>query len=122
MQCLSSVTLPPPLQLTDCPLVHRSCEIDCEDSLYTCGAGGYNCLDPAISSCEAEVLSYIADGYCDAIDGSYNNAACNWDGGDCCLATCEDSTYDCGLIGYVCNDPTASDYHTCNGLGGSHVC
>ena len=33
-----------------------------------------------------------------------NNADCNFDGGDCCPCTCEDSTYSCATYGGDCDD------------------
>eukprot|EP00750_Incisomonas_marina_P019316 INCI3285.7.p1 GENE.INCI3285.7~~INCI3285.7.p1 ORF type:complete len:1311 (-),score=195.78 INCI3285.7:228-4160(-) len=94
------------------------CEVTCQSSIYACGSSPvrYDCQDPDANSCQADVLSYVGDGYCDAIDGGYNVASCNWDGGDCCYATCEDSLFSCGTIGFQCNDPDATDYRVCYGL------
>lgn len=53
-----------------------------------------------------------ADGYCDDWDsaGGANSAACDWDGGDCCESTCLSTTsYTCGVMGYFCKDPNATD-------------
>jgi hypothetical protein len=62
-------------------------------------------------NCQVTYVSYIGDGWCDSAE--YNNYNCNWDGGDCCGATCESSDlYDCGLnengafIGFNCDDPS----------------
>ena len=100
------------------------CEVTCQSSIYACGSSPvrYDCQDPDANSCQADVLSYVGDGYCDAIDGGYNVASCNWDGGDCCYATCEDSLFSCGTIGFQCNDPDATDYRVCYGLNSTHSC
>ena len=50
-------------------------------------------------------LDWIADGWC---DDSNNIDVCDYDGGDCCYDTCEDSTYGCGVAGFDCLDPYAS--------------
>ncbi|GMH61438.1 hypothetical protein TL16_g03253 [Triparma laevis f. inornata] len=55
---------------------------------------------------------YIGDGWCDA-DHFHNNAAQNFDGGDCCLETCVDSTFECGVAGFHCIDPEQSDLPNC---------
>jgi hypothetical protein len=52
-----------------------------------------------IENCNSD---WISDGYCDQ---SNNNSECNWDGGDCCCSTCINSDYDCGYVGYYCEDP-----------------
>ena len=54
-------------------------------------------------------VSFISDGYCDS---GNNNGKCGWDGGDCCGCTCNSSSsrtygYDCGVVGYACEDPDA---------------
>ena len=50
---------------------------------------------------------WIGDGWC---DGDNNNAACDYDGGDCCECTCSEAAYyDCGVnADYDCQDPTAN--------------
>eukprot|EP00808_Paulinella_micropora_P006370 g63008.t1 len=50
---------------------------------------------PPTGGCTASNPSWVGDGWCDGSD--YNNAACNWDGGDCCASTCTPGrTYQCG--------------------------
>ena len=45
----------------------------------------------------------VGDGYCDPI---FNTWECEWDGGDCCVNTCESSLYPCGeLHSFHCKDP-----------------
>lgn len=54
----------------------------------------------AQGACNVPNPSYLGDGYCDM--GDYNTEDCEWDGGDCCEATCTNSTYVCGTVGYDC--------------------
>ncbi len=54
------------------------------------------------SDCDGYV-HWIADGYCDEMN---NNAGCGFDGGDCCECTCVDSEYECGIVGFECEDPS----------------
>ena len=80
-----------------------NCPYDCAfDDFIICGdgvcvAGEYDC-EYDCTDCYA---SWIADGYCDPIN---NNAQCNWDGGDCCPCTSEDSTFSCSGYGGDCDD------------------
>ena len=56
------------------------------------------------SGCYAPIKRFIGDGWCDQ-DERYNNAACGYDGGDCCPETCDDSTeYGC-VYPFDCKDP-----------------
>ena len=62
------------------------------------------------TACEVPHAAWLGDGACDAdISQCYNTAACGWDGGDCCEATCRDTaTRTCGTAApYVCKDPDA---------------
>lgn len=84
------------------------CATTCQPGgLYACGANGFDCRDPAAPApppadpCPVP-SSWISDGYC---DGAANNLDCDWDGGDCCAATCVDSVYLCGSAGLACLDP-----------------
>lgn len=60
----------------------------------------------ATSSLEcAGYVPHIQDGYCDLAN---NNAACGFDGGDCCACTCgDDLAHPCGVegVGFDCQDP-----------------
>ena len=48
-------------------------------------------------------VGWLGDGYCDSIN---NNAACNYDNGDCCPSTCiSTASYACGVNNYNCIDP-----------------
>lgn len=71
-----------------------------------------NCLDPSATpdnecypGCQGDI-QLIGNGNCDDI--ANNNAACGYDGGDCCECTCEDSWYGCGYNSYNCQDPNPS--------------
>jgi hypothetical protein len=61
--------------------------------------------------CSVDFEEYLGDAYCD-VTGGYNVAACSWDGGDCCIYTCtessaeEEQVYSCGQGGWDCKDDT----------------
>jgi hypothetical protein len=65
----------------------------------------------ASAQCVVAYPRWIGDGYCDDnSDGAYNTAACAFDGGDCCEASClllasAHRAYECGVAGYECRDP-----------------
>ncbi|CAN0382277.1 unnamed protein product, partial [Ectocarpus sp. 8 AP-2014] len=44
----------------------------------------------------------FGDGWC---DDDNNNEECGYDSGDCCSCTC-DGTYECGIVGFDCVDPS----------------
>jgi hypothetical protein len=78
-----------------CPSTCR----DEEDVTYTCGSHRFECLDPDAyenavlsnnSLCPAEPLSWVGDGICDYYQRFVNTQRCGWDGGDCCIESCED--------------------------------
>ena len=62
---------------------------------------------PKGTSCQWDLESLkcsseaIGDGWCDPEN---NNPCCNWDGGDCCPETCDDTgkMYQCGQAGFFC--------------------
>lgn len=57
-------------------------------------------------ACVSKHAYWIGDGWCDA---DLNIAACQYDGGDCCLQTCSyDRPFLCGLSGYNCLDSSRS--------------
>lgn len=101
------------------------CESSCVDGpVHSCGTSEYFCFNPEAtdyddSVCIVSYESYLGDGYCDAADDeAYNSYGCDWDGGDCCAATCgSDGTnsYTCGTVGYRCLDPDSADFATCPG-------
>lgn len=57
-------------------------------------------------TCDVEHPEWVGDGFCDG--PAYNSPQCQFDGGDCCVATCDDNAVrDCGSNGYECVDPEA---------------
>ncbi|CAM9475240.1 unnamed protein product [Ectocarpus sp. 12 AP-2014] len=56
----------------------------------------------------------VSDGKCDS---GNNNAACDYDGGDCCECDCYDygEVYECGVVGYYCLDQTSLCYGSTSG-------
>jgi hypothetical protein len=99
----------------------------CEDTCVStpraaCGSNGYGChLDTAAPStkptlsptslCTATNLKLIGDGFCDG-NPEYNNALCDWDGGDCCSHTCVSNPNPCGSNGFFCLEPEFSNAPT----------
>jgi hypothetical protein len=55
---------------------------------------------PATATCTGNP-AWVGDGYCDPEN---NNAACDYDDGDCCINSCTTHTYKCGSGGYACVD------------------
>ena len=89
------------------------CNLKQGDDLARYGPFGFYCVDPSqgydtINSllCDIDDKFRIGDGRCDA---QLNVAACNYDGGDCCMASCDaDHAYfECGvgLMPHECLDP-----------------
>jgi hypothetical protein len=74
-----------------------------------------DCAAPTACEEAGGLESWIADGYCDAIN---NSEGCGFDGGDCCPGDCVDSeTYACADFGgdcETCLDPDSAD----NAAGG----
>lgn len=59
------------------------------------------------------------DGYCDS---ECNNAANQFDGGDCCEHTCHSSSdFDCGEAGYDCLDEECDDTGGVGSTGGHNI-
>jgi hypothetical protein len=82
-------------------------EGDCEDPTADmdadAGADGSTDADGGSTEECTGMVSWISDGYCDS---SNNNESCDWDGGDCCEATCvSTASYTCGVVGFTCLDP-----------------
>jgi hypothetical protein len=78
---------------------------DDDDSGGSAGGGG-----GGSGSGSCVIPSYYADGYCDSVN---NVASCDYDGGDCCESTCGVGyipVISCGVVGYNCQDPDASDF------------
>lgn len=79
------------------------CGETCVSATYTCGMSidgsvtkGYRCQNPeylilrpsVLENCTATVVSGYMNSVCDE---SLNLLSCNWDGGDCCAQTCQDT-------------------------------
>ena len=92
--------------------VFQCCEDSCISGFHDCGDNGYHCLDPAFYDPELVAQypdctgrwSTIGDSWCDE---SNNNAACGYDGGDCCLCSCRAAA--CIWTFFDCKDSTADD-------------
>ncbi|KAL9184328.1 hypothetical protein ACHAXT_002414 [Thalassiosira profunda] len=88
----------------------ETCDLDstygCSAESFGYGPFGYFCLNPSLdeyidpSICTVSDRTRIGDGRCDDGVEVYNSEACNWDGGDCCQETC-DQTY----AHFQCGDP-----------------
>ena len=73
-------------------------------------------VDTKTCALTEQQVSYIGDGFCDEALG-LNTVACNWDGGDCCVSSCQssiDAEFECGFAGYTCRDPLAADLEAFN--------
>jgi hypothetical protein len=94
---------------TDSPF---GCKTKEDGELGEYGPFGFYCLDPSQGNdvmhpqCTGTDKERVGDGKCNP---SYNTAACNYDGGDCCEESCDDEFgfYQCGsgIESYVCMDP-----------------
>ena len=78
-----------------------------DSSFSLCADPGAVCYNPTAvtvqSSCINGNIEYIGDGVCDADN---NNKGCLYDGGDCCMCTCNNGPfYRCGYVGFSCVDP-----------------
>ncbi|CAM9941869.1 unnamed protein product [Scytosiphon promiscuus] len=80
-----------------------------------CGDAGFACIDPSAECMNdvdiesSTILNCVANNLGDGVcDDANNNAACGYDGGDCCVCTCTDGpVHQCGGTGYTCIDPDA---------------
>ena len=64
--------------------------------------GGFGAQTIQSTSISLDDQTYLGDGYCDST-GGYNTDICNWDEGDCCLSTCEDTEdHVCSESGFTC--------------------
>ncbi|CAB1104085.1 unnamed protein product [Ectocarpus sp. CCAP 1310/34] len=91
------------------------CEETCIDSTYKCGISGYDCWDPDQERKTTEVSPdytylcndiWLSDGHC---DDDNNVEECSFDGGDCCVDSCVDAKYTCGVTYRDQCDPQSSD-------------
>ena len=86
------------------------CKADCVNGTYVCASTTCQYCDSFpndgfdYSNCNVNFPCYVRDYYCD-IDGDYNTAECNYDGGDCCEDTCIFGQF-CGPC-YDCKDPNS---------------
>ena len=76
---------------------------------------GDECVDSMTGSCEKE--AWKGDAWCD--DGN-NNAACDWDGGDCCESnyTC---IKNCRIVTNNAYNVTIDSFSTCDYIGTVHI-
>jgi hypothetical protein len=96
------------------------CVETCVSSLHTC-RNGMKCADPLVldrGGCPTEVQSFVGNGLCDNV---LNNAVCDYDGGDCCADTADQSggTFSSSGLGheedyYFCIDPLALMMEACH--------
>ena len=78
-----------------------------ESSFSLCADPGAACYNPPAvtvqSSCINGTIDFIGDGVCHADN---NNKGCLYDGGDCCMCTCNNGQFGhCGYFGFPCVDP-----------------
>jgi len=96
MEFINSIlecTFPDDQSFDDC------CDVQCSDGLFQCIRFPSDGFD--YSGCKVSEGCWIGDGWCDIEE--HNSDLCNYDGGDCCRATCEGNN--CGSFGYFCMDP-----------------
>eukprot|EP00591_Stephanopyxis_turris_P005654 CAMPEP_0195507010 /NCGR_PEP_ID=MMETSP0794_2-20130614/543_1 /TAXON_ID=515487 /ORGANISM="Stephanopyxis turris, Strain CCMP 815" /LENGTH=842 /DNA_ID=CAMNT_0040633541 /DNA_START=258 /DNA_END=2786 /DNA_ORIENTATION=+ len=106
------------------------CSDTCVSSNFTCGfsAGGSpvgfsGCHDP--NACQVINHTRLGNGFCDDALPLFNTRSCGWDGGDCCIGTCQSTAqYTCGqngnvTVGYLhCRDPLQHNESSDGGGGG----
>eukprot|EP00903_Cladosiphon_okamuranus_P005790 g5737.t1 len=100
------------------------CSCTCESDVgndYRCRSEDFACVDPAAPCVDDDDITIEVAENCGYIDGigngwcdlSNNNAGCGYDGGDCCICTCnapqDDDDYACSddANSYACIDPAA---------------
>ncbi|CBJ33705.1 conserved unknown protein [Ectocarpus siliculosus] len=95
-----------------------TCEVptddDWDNDLYVACGEGFACIDPSAPCVNDDDITVDVDESCDAVgmgdgycDMDNNNAACAYDGGDCCECTCEPNNKCGGRSGFACIDPGA---------------
>ena len=92
------------------------CKCTCANGpMYACGYAGFSCVDPECLDPDVQAtffpdcsdsLVQVNDGACDADN---NNAACGYDGGDCCICTCV-AEGECSFGSFDCLDPSAEEH------------
>lgn len=83
------------------------CPSTCGSSVL-CTEDISDCIDPSAEDFEYSefenctgYMPYAGDGRCNSDN---NNVDCGYDGGDCCVCTCERNEYNC-ITGFDCLDP-----------------
>jgi hypothetical protein len=86
---------------------------DCCESTCSGKCSAFECKDPTVVSVSdtlscgdmVPVVAWVGDGWCDS--APYNTALCGYDGGDCCVETCdaENTQYGCPNKKFDCVDP-----------------
>ena len=93
----------------------------------------FQLLSLSTSNCDVEHPLWIGDAFCD--EGEYNTLQCNWDGGDCCEETCQDTEFKkCINSKFNCLNPDVQRYEVncnnikdenstiCNKMKQNHMC
>ena len=93
-----SCTIPNDTNFENC------CEVRCEGGVFSCIQQGFPDDGFDYSNCNADQFCSVGNGHCKG-ETEYDNAECNYDGGDCCEETCTDGSLPCGIGGYNCIDP-----------------
>lgn len=76
-----------------------------DDFIYTYGPAYTSDSEYVNCSTAGGIVGYVGDGFCDSINVIEE---CDYDGGDCCSCTCNDTIFSCGVAGYDCQDPAVS--------------
>lgn len=94
----SLCTAPDGADFTDC------CKVKCTDGVVSCEREAYAGSSFDYSGCEPIDKCWVGDAWCDAVN---NYDGCNYDGGDCCVGSCDDTDLElwCGINGFQCLDP-----------------
>lgn len=70
--------------------------------------------------CEVTIIQNVGDGFCDSQLGydDYNTESCEYDGGDCCLVSCNFNGRQefCGIADYDCKSPIYNQSQIINEL------
>ena len=93
----------------------------------------FQILTLSLTNCDVDHPLWVGDAFCDG--GKYNTLECNWDGGDCCEETCQDTEFKkCINSKFDCLNPDVKRYEvncgnlkdenstTCNKLKSNHMC
>ena len=93
----------------------------------------FQILTLSLTNCNVDHPLWVGDAFCDG--GKYNTLECNWDGGDCCEETCQDTEFKkCINSKFDCLNPDVKRYEVncgnlkdenstiCNKLKSNHMC